>query len=130
MRLLLDSHIVIWLVTFDAKLSVGERTSIAAAETVAVSVVTLWEARLKWQTRHASGTRKGPVDPQRLLPLVDNLGWRLLPVSAQHAVTGLETPLSHRDPFDELLLVQAQVEGLRLLTRDKALRGHPLALFA
>ena len=45
-----------------------------------------------------------------------------------HAARPLETPLPHRDPFDELLLVQAQEEGLKLLTRDRLLTGHPLAV--
>ena len=49
-------------------------------------------------------------------------------MSANHAACPLETPLDHKDPFDELLLVQAQEEGLRLLTVDKMLAGHPLAI--
>ena len=102
----------------------------ATADTLMVSVVTIWEVRLKWQSLHVSGDRKGVIDPAGLLTFVESLGWPLLPVSAQHAATALDTPIVHRDPFDELLLVQAQVEGLRLLTRDRALRDHPLALFA
>jgi PIN domain nuclease of toxin-antitoxin system len=50
-----------------------------------------------------------------------------LPLTAAHATAPLHEPLSHRDPFDEILLVQAQVEGLKLLTRDARLVGHPLA---
>ena len=53
-----------------------------------------------------------------------------LPMTILHAARPLETPLGHRDPFDELLLVTAQEEGLRLLTIDRQLVGHPLALHA
>ncbi len=130
MRLLLDSHIAIWFATFPVRISAGERERMATASEVVISVVAIWEARLKWQSLHASGERKGAIDPAALLTFAENLGWPLLAVSAQHAATELETPIAHRDPFDELLLVQAQVEGLRLLTRDRALRDHPLALFA
>ena len=51
----------------------------------------------------------------------------MLPLTMAHAVTLLDTAADHGDPFDELLLVQAQVEGLRLLTPDARLRDHPLA---
>ncbi len=50
-----------------------------------------------------------------------------LPLTEVHAAAALDPPLAHTDPFDELLLVQAQVEGLRLLTRDDKLKSHPHA---
>ena len=49
-------------------------------------------------------------------------------MTMRHAASALEVPLDHKDPFDELLLVQAQEEGLRLLTVDRRLVGHPLAV--
>ena len=54
--------------------------------------------------------------------------WELLPLTASHAAAKLAHPLAHKDPFDELLLLQAQEEGMRLLTRDTKLVGHPLAV--
>ncbi len=59
---------------------------------------------------------------------MDAAGWTILPLTPDHAITPLDTPLAHTDPFDELLLVQAQVEGLRFLTRDSKLLDHPLAV--
>ncbi|MFL5285796.1 MAG: PIN domain-containing protein [Rhodopila sp.] len=53
------------------------------------------------------------------------MDWELLPLTASHAAARLAQPLQHKDPFDELLLVQAQEEGMRLLTRDARLVGHP-----
>lgn len=53
-----------------------------------------------------------------------------LPMTMRHAARGLRAELDHKDPFDELLLVQAQEEGLRLLTVDRRLLGHPLAVAA
>lgn len=130
MRLLLDSHIVIWAATDETALSAGEHAALAGGGLPVVSAVSIWETRLKWNSFHASGERKGIIAPHLLLGFVEAMGWPLLAISARHAGSALAIPLAHRDPFDELLLVQAQVEGLRLLTRDRLLCDHPLALLA
>ena len=92
--------------------------------------MSLWELRLKWHRLHPSGARKGPVDPGDLLKAIQHGPYVLLALKPEHTVTPLSTPLGHSDPFDELLLAQAQVEGLRLLTRDRAMLRHPLAVAA
>lgn len=130
MRLLLDSHIAIWAAMDEAALSPGERDALATGGLPIVSAVSIWEVRLKWNSFHASGARKGVIAPELLLAFVEAMGWPLLPLTARHAATALAVPIAHRDPFDELLLVQAQVEGLRLLSRDALLADHPLALLA
>jgi len=130
LRLLLDSHIAIWAATDETALTVGEQAAMAAGGLPIVSAVSIWEARLKWNSLHASGARKGIIAPDLLLAFIEAMEWPLLPLSARHAAAELASPLAHRDPFDELLLVQAQVEGLRLLTRDALLRDHPIALLA
>ena len=56
------------------------------------------------------------------------MGWEFLSLTARHAAAELVHPLKHKDPFDELLLVQAQEEGLRLLTRDSKLGYHPCSI--
>ena len=56
------------------------------------------------------------------------MNWLFLPLTAQHAVAVLRQILGYTDPFDEVLLAQAQGEGMRLLTRDAKLAGHPSAL--
>ena len=56
------------------------------------------------------------------------VGWGLLPLTVRHAAAKLVQPLGHKDPFDELLLVQAQEEGMRFLTRDAKLADHPFAV--
>jgi PIN domain nuclease of toxin-antitoxin system len=61
------------------------------------------------------------------LAFAASIGWAFLPLTAQHASTEALAPLDYKDPFDELLLVQAQAEGLLFLTRDTKLAGHPLA---
>jgi PIN domain nuclease of toxin-antitoxin system len=72
--------------------------------------------------------RKGPVDPTVVVAFAAAIDWELLPLTAHHAAAQLAQPLRHKDPFDELLLVQAQEEDMRLLTRDTKLIGHPFAV--
>ena len=60
--------------------------------------------------------------------MLDGLLVPIVAITAEHAKQPLVTPLRHQDPFDELLVVQAQVEGFKLLTVDRQLIGHPLAL--
>ena len=66
--------------------------------------------------------------PEDAVAALERQGVTFLPMTILHAARPLETPLGHRDPFDELLLVTAQEEGLRLLTIDRQLVDHPLAL--
>lgn len=101
----------------------------AEADTpLVLSAVSVWELRLKWHSFHISGGRKGPVHPASVVEFAAAVNWEFLPLTARHAVADLAHPLNHKDPFDELLLVQAQEEGMRLLTRDSKLAGHPLAV--
>ena len=93
-----------------------------------VSAVSIWEMRLKFHARHPSGVRKSRFDPEDAVAALERQGVTFLPMTILHAARPLETPLGHRDPFDELLLVTAQEEGLRLLTIDRQLVDHPLAL--
>lgn len=93
-----------------------------------VSAVSIWEMRLKWSALHASGSRKSPHDPRDVLAVLEDQDFVYLPLTLGHAAQPLATPLPHKDPFDELLLVQAQAEGLQLLTVDRLLISHPLTI--
>ena len=128
MALLLDTHFAFALAGAPIWISRREEEFLAAhPDPFVVSAVSLWEMRLKWNSYTRDGERRGPTNPQTALAFLQTLNVELLPLSPQHAAARLETPLPHKDPFDELLLVQAQVEGHRLLTRDKLLKQHPLA---
>ena len=111
------------------KLLAAERLYLAdPAVEIYVSAVSIWELRLKFHARHRDGARKSRFDPNDVLAALEGLAIPVLAMTPAHAARPLETPLPHRDPFDELLLVQAQEEGLKLLTRDRLLTGHPLAV--
>jgi len=129
LRLLLDTHIVIWAALDPNALSEAERRWMAATDTpLVLSAVAVWELRLKWHSFHISGGRKGPVAPAAVVAFAAGVDWEFLPLTARHAAAALAHPLKHKDPFDELLLIQVQEEGMQLLTRDSKLAGHPLVV--
>ena len=94
---------------------------------IVVSVVSIWEVRIKWNTFDRFGRRKSPISPEEAIETSGQAGARQLDFTLAHARTSLDVPIPHRDPFDEQLLIQAQVEGLRFLTTDRLMVGHPLA---
>ena len=133
MRLLLDTQIVQWLALKPEFLSRGEQRILNDTRNdYVVSAVSIWEMRLKWQSSYRSGQPKGEADPQNIIELLSHsrLAYQRLPLTFEHCTAVLATGLDHNDPFDRLLLAQAQVEGLRLLTRDAKFDGHPLAIIA
>ncbi len=115
MRLLLDTHIFIWCVDDDPKLSDTAWSRIEAAEAVYVSSASLWETTIKHQIGKLS------VEPERLVAAVSASGFSALPISLEHAVAVGRLPALHRDPFDRLLIAQALSEPLHLLTADAQL---------
>ena len=122
MKLLLDTHLLLWAASGSEKLPAEARDLILepAAEPVA-SAASLWEVAIK----AGLGRADFRVDPHLLRRgLLDN-GYAELPVSGAHAVeAGLLPPL-HRDPFDRMLIAQARVEGILLLTADSMLARYP-----
>ena len=131
MRLLLDTHIALWLLFDPASLSPGERELVAQPwEARSYSVVSLWELRVKWERRFVSGMRKGPLHPADMLAALERARIEVIDLTPASCVADLNPPLDHSDPFDALLLTQAQQGGYRLLTRDKKLAAHPVALLA
>ncbi len=129
MRVLLDTIYLYRFMEATTALTENDRRFLAVREVqLHASAVSIWEMRLKHGARYASGERKSRFDPNDVIPVLENQGVTFLPMTIRHAAGRLETPLGHRDPFDELLLVQAQEEGLRLLTVDRLLADHPLAV--
>jgi PIN domain nuclease of toxin-antitoxin system len=125
--LLLDTHIALWLVREPGVLRPAELAAIEGSEPL-VSAISLWELRLKWDRVTASGARKGPADPLEIRTGLEILGVNILPLVPDQAAASLKHPIPHRDPFDEMLLIQAQELGAKLLTRDRLLIDHPLAI--
>jgi PIN domain nuclease of toxin-antitoxin system len=115
MRLLLDTHVFIWCVDDDPKLSAAAWSTIETADAVYVSSASLWEATIK----HHLG--KLSIEPERLASAVAASGFLELPITQRHAVAVGRLLNLHRDPFDRMLLAQAISEPLHLLTADAQL---------
>lgn len=118
MRLLLDSHVVVWWAAFPGRLRSGTREAIASPNNeVFLSAASVWELGLKV----ASGKLRLPAGyATRLIAA----GLEELPVSIAHAQRATALPPLHSDPFDRLLIAQALEEGLVLVTSDRAILGY------
>ena len=122
MRLLLDTHILLWAFAGDRRLSTAARDAILDdANEVFVSAASLWEASIK----RAVG--KLDFDSAKVLAELDYNGFRELPVTIRHVVAAGDLPPHHKDPFDRLLIAQAAAEGLTVVTADAALRPYGVA---
>ena len=129
MRILLDTSYVYALMMARWNLSEAEKLIFSSKDIrFHVSAVSIWEMRLKFNAKDRSGKRKSEFDPEDVVNLLATHDVVFLPMTASHAACKLKIPIAHRDPFDELLLVQAQQENLKFLTKDRQIIGHPLAI--
>ncbi len=122
MKLLFDTHLLLWIVQNSPRLPKAAITLIDDTDNeLFFSAVSLWEYTIKYQlSRDDMG-----VNPRLLRrSLLDN-GYTELPITSEHTVAIDALPHIHRDPFDRLLVAQATVEGLTLLTVDKVLARYP-----
>jgi PIN domain nuclease of toxin-antitoxin system len=117
MRVLLDTHLLLWALAQPAKLPLKARKLIDAAE-VMVSAASIWEIGIK------SALGKLTLGPRDILQAIEPTGFGLLSVSCEHAARVGELPPLHRDPFDRMLVAQALTEPLILLTNDQLLAGY------
>ncbi|MCX8017769.1 MAG: type II toxin-antitoxin system VapC family toxin [Rhodocyclaceae bacterium] len=121
MRLLLDTHIVLWALAGSPRLSAQAAELIRdPANDIHVSTATIWEIALK----HALGRGDMPISGARASQLCAQAGYRELAVSWRHAEAVDTLPGLHTDPFDRLLVAQATIEPMRLLTHDATLAGY------
>jgi PIN domain nuclease of toxin-antitoxin system len=123
-RLLLDTHVALWAILDDPRLPSSARSLIAdRANTILVSVASVWEITIKFALARG-GTNDMLLSGEHALKFFRGSGCAVLPITAEHVVAvGLLPPL-HRDPFDRLLVAQAHVETLRLITSDMAVGAY------
>ncbi len=127
MRLLLDTHYVVWMIADPARMTRAEHRAITGTDRdLLISPVSIWEIRLKWQSSSRAGRREGALHPEQALAYIAENAITLVDLTSVDCATILSVPLVHRDPFDEQLLIHAQRLNAKLLTRDRLLVGHPL----
>lgn len=124
MRLLLDTHVLLWALTDDARLRPEVRERIADGRTpVVVSAASAWEITIK----ASLGKLRVPNDlPEQL----EAARFEPLDVTIVHALAVGDLPDLHRDPFDRLLVAQAQVDGLTLVTSDPQVQRYDVEVLA
>jgi PIN domain nuclease of toxin-antitoxin system len=123
MRLLLDTHIFLWAVSDDKRLTKETRSIIRSAQVVHVSAASIWEISIK------AALGKIDADPTELIAAIDDTGFMSLPVRVEHAAQVKSLALHHADPFDRMLVAQAMQEPLHLLTADRHLVAYsPLVI--
>jgi PIN domain nuclease of toxin-antitoxin system len=117
MRVLLDTHLLLWALGSPLKLSKETRKLVDTSE-VYVSAASIWEISIK------ASLGKLDADPEEILAALEPAGLSILPVLGQHAVKVSQLPPRHKDPFDRMLVAQAMSEPMILLTNDDALAGY------
>ena len=115
MKILLDTHILLWSVSEPKRLSKKTQCFITDAEIIYVSAASIWEICIKIQLK------KLQLDLATLIREIDNIGIQSLPITWEHAMLTKELPFYHKDPFDRILIAQAMSEPLMLLTNDELL---------
>jgi PIN domain nuclease of toxin-antitoxin system len=118
MRLLLDTHIFLWCIKNDRRLSKAARSKILSASDVFISSASIWEATIKVKLK------KLDVNLDKMVEAIAESGFTELAITAQHAAAVARLPDIHRDPFDRLLIAQAIFEPLTFLTADAELKNY------
>ena len=115
MNLLLDTQVSLWAITNSPKLPASARELIASPRaTVWISAASIWEIAIK----HGLGRGDMPVSGQDALRYFRDSGYRFLAIEPEHAAAVADLPAHHADPFDRMLVAQARIEPMRLLTHD------------
>lgn len=123
MKLLLDSHAFLWWLAEDPKLKAEARQAVAdPVSVVHVSAATVWELSIK------AALGKLDLDGADLAEEIEANDFVELPITARHSLAAAALPRHHEDPFDRMLIAQAQIEGLTLVTRDSAFRAYGVSV--
>jgi PIN domain nuclease of toxin-antitoxin system len=118
MRLLLDTHIFLWMAADDNRLSIQARRTMLDASRIFVSAVSIWEIAVKFRLG------KIRLDPENAIREMETNRFEELSVRISHAAVVAKLPLLHNDPFDRLLIAQAMTEPLHLMTADAQLKAY------
>ncbi len=123
MNLFLDTHVLLWWLDDSPHLSEAGRNAIAAVDNlIVVSAVVIWEIRIKQKLG------KLEIAPN-FYRVIKDQGFELLSITADHAYASGELPMHHRDPFDRMIIAQAKLEGLRVVTHDTVFKRYDIPVF-
>lgn len=121
-RVLLDTHVLLWRLAGSAKLGTNATALLDDPRNdIFVSAAAVWEISIK----RALGKLDAPSD---VISAIDDAGFKELPIRAFHAQQAGNLPAHHNDPFDRIMVAQAQIEGLELMTQDAKLPAYGIKL--
>ena len=121
MRLLLDTHLLLWAAYHPGKLPKEVVRLLNTASTPLFSIASLWEVSIK----HGYGRMDFDMHPRQFRQGLIDGGYEELPIGSEHAFSVAGLPPIHRDPFDRMLIAQAIVDGIDLLTSDATVARYP-----
>jgi PIN domain nuclease of toxin-antitoxin system len=122
MKLLLDTHLLLWAGLQPARLSAAAQRLITdAANELLFSAASLWEIAIKRGLHRADFS----LDPRLLKTGLLENGYAEMPITSAHAVAVYDLPAIHKDPFDRILVAQSIIEGIILLTADPLVAQYP-----
>jgi PIN domain nuclease of toxin-antitoxin system len=125
MNLLLDTHVFLWAIDDDPRLSKAARAAIIDGNNIVfVSAATAWEISIKKAIGKLTVPQGNYLDELRLHRFTP------LPITTEHALAVADLPQHHRDPFDRLLIAQAQMEKLTLVTGDIRIKQYAVQMIA
>lgn len=124
MRLLLDTHAFLWFVTNDPRLSVGAKATIVdASNQILISPASYWEIAIKVSI----GKYPLSVPFETFITHgIDDNDFAILAIEPKHAAALINLPFHHRDPFDRLMIAQAQVEQIPIVSRDSQFDAYSI----
>ncbi|MET3593058.1 PIN domain nuclease of toxin-antitoxin system [Mesorhizobium shonense] len=120
-KYLVDTHILLWVLNADSRLSDHHRDIFLAGEEVIVSAISVAEIAIKKSLGKVSLTGN-------IVEILQSNGIPILGINELHAARLEHLPLHHRDPFDRLLIAQAQIEGLTMVTADRHFSAYDVPL--
>jgi PIN domain nuclease of toxin-antitoxin system len=124
-KVLLDTHVLLWAAGAPERLTAAAREMLESTDTeLLYSAASLWEIAIK----RGLGRADFRVEPRVLRRNLEEHGYEELAIASRHALALDQLPPIHRDPFDRMLIAQAQVEGVTLLTADATVARYPGAI--
>ena len=121
MNLLVDTHALIWFITDNNKLPINTKKFIESNDNDCyVSIATFWEIGIK----NSIGRLDLNSDLQKIFRIIEESGFDILPITTNHILQNADLELNHQDPFDRIIIAQAMVEKMTIITNDTQFKNY------
>ncbi len=125
MNILVDTHAVIWFITDDKKLPLKTKKILEEKENRCfVSLATFWEIAIKYSL----GRLDLNASLEKVFEIIEDTGFELLPVTIVHVLKNSKLEFHHQDPFDRIIIAQAMIENLSVVSKDEQFKKYDISL--